>query len=114
METPAGGTGFCTPHQYEILRRTDAPLMEDLLETARLRLLGQITRAGPHSALGIWAFLSPAGEERHRGPARLSWDAVVFRDLHNRNLDTRDCFAKSNWKKLTDYLHRGPKKYIID
>ena len=109
-----GDTGFCTPKRFEITQAMDQPDIGDLLETARLRLLGQVTRAGPYSALGIWALLTPETEERHRAPARISWDAVVFRDLRNRNLDTNDCFCKARWKMMTTYTHRGPSKDFID
>ena len=114
VEPSAGETQFITPAKWEVLSKMgDPPSIEELLETARLRLLGRITRAGPYSVLGIWAFLSPETAERHRGPARLTWDAMVFKDLRNRNLDTKDCFCKAHWKKVTDYIHRGPTLDLI-
>jgi len=87
------------------------PSMKDILRTARLRLYGQITRAGPYSFIGKWAHCTiAASNSTPRGPKAPGWSNIVSGDLLDLGLNASHCFAMANWKELISYQPRGPRK----
>ena len=87
------------------------PSMESILQSARLRLYGQITRAGPYSFLGKWTYMITATDGfTPRGPKKIGWRAMVSGDLIEKGLSAADCFAIRDWKTTTSYEPRGPRR----
>ena len=101
-----------TPSRAKISAAMDEPRLEDVLRTYRLRLYGQLKRAGPFSFLHKWACLeAKSTETAPRGLQRESWHVMSSSDLFKMNIvDTTPCYNREKWKEVTAYFPRGPKK----
>ena len=117
FEDSVDGVGtFTTPARRRITEIMNEPRIEDILRTYRLRLYGQVKRAGPFSFLHQWAYLEPINtESAPRGQKREAWHRLVSADLYAKNLqDTTPCFNRRQWKEEIAYSPRGPKRVQLE
>ena len=100
------------PSRSRISEAMDEPRLGDILRSYRLRLYGQVKRAGPFSFLHKWAHLeSSLAETAPRGPQRVSWHTMTTGDLYALGImDTTSCLNRRKWKETTAYYPRGPRK----
>ena len=101
-----------TPSRSGVSDIMNQPPISDILRTCRLRMYGQIKRAGPFSFIHKWAFAEPAAtEEAPRGPRREAWHTMVVADLYAKGInDTTPSFNRKKWKEVIAYTPRGPRK----
>ena len=80
-----------TPSRSRVTEVMSEPRISDILRTCRLRLYGQIKRAGPFSLIHKWAYAEPvATEVAPRGPRMAAWHTLVVADLYALGVnDTR-------------------------
>ena len=100
------------PARSRISAAMDEPRLEEILRSYRLRLYGQLKRAGPFSFLHKWAYIGPSLlESAPRGLQRVSWHAMATDDLYASGImDTTSCLNRRKWKEVTAYHPRGPRK----
>ena len=111
-ETNDGVVSLTTPPRAKVSETMDEPRLLDVLRTFRLRLYGQIKRAGQYSFLHQWAHAEPPHmDTAPRGPRREAWHEMVTADLYALNIhDTTPAYSRRKWKEVTLYRPRGPKK----
>ena len=101
-----------TPSRSRVTEVMSEPRISDILRTCRLRLYGQIKRAGPFSLIHKWAYAEPvATEVAPRGPRMAAWHTLVVADLYALGVnDTTSSFNRKKWKEVIAYTPRGPQK----
>jgi len=106
------GAEYREASRVQVLSGMLAPTPEEILREARLRLWGQVVRAGPDSLLRRMALMTPWREERLRGAEKTSWYAMVCGDLGLLEkgvfYDEMDCYVPSAWRKICHTQRRGP------
>ena len=107
---PSGLQGWDRPSREEVEITLNNPNVEDWLRTARLRLYGVVTRAGPTTILGKWAFASPATTDRRRGTPVPNWADLVAHDIAKINASPAECYVMAYWKARIAYAPRGPQR----
>jgi len=99
------------PPRSSISAVADFPSMSDILRTSRLRLYGQIARAGPYSFIGKWVHSTVWVEcSAPRGPKACGWSQMISDDLLALNLNASHTFALADWRERIKYQPRGPKR----
>jgi len=105
----AGGGEYVEASREAVLIGMTIPTPGEIITAARLRLWGQVVRAGPKSLLGRMAEMTPASEARRRGVHPVTWSNAVRGDLDRMpGYREEECYVPNHWKNRCKTLRQGP------